>query len=164
MKISLLIISCCVITASNSFAAFPVSEKTETVIKSKTKKKITKIVSDKSEKETNDIIINNNLNHSNNTTTITEITPSNQEEIKSHDASINIEGNKNNGGDNQLVALLLAIFLGGLGIHRFYLGYIWQGVVQLLTGGGLGIWCIIDIIRIAIGDLKPKNKNYRKTL
>lgn len=58
-------------------------------------------------------------------------------------------------GDNQVVALVLCWFLGIIGVHRFYLGDIWQGVVQLLTLGGLGIWTLIDLIRIAIGDLGP---------
>lgn len=65
-------------------------------------------------------------------------------------------------GKSQIVALVLGLLLGGLGIHRFYLGYTWQGVVQLLTGGGCGIWALIDIIRIAIGDLKPKGGDYAK--
>lgn len=68
------------------------------------------------------------------------------------------------GGKSQLVALLLAFFVGGLGIHRFYLGYTWQGVVQLLTLGGCGIWSLIDFIRIILGDLQPKNGPYDKTL
>ncbi len=77
---------------------------------------------------------------------------------------LNENGNASNGGKNQLVALLLAIFVGGLGIHRFYLGYTWQGVVQLLTLGGCGIWSLIDLIRIITGDLGPKNGPYEKTL
>ncbi len=64
------------------------------------------------------------------------------------------------GGKSWLVALVLALFLGGLGIHRFYLGYTWQGVVQLLTLGGFGIWALIDLIRIIIRDLKPKDGDY----
>ena len=68
------------------------------------------------------------------------------------------------GGKSQLIALLLAFFLGGLGIHRFYLGYTWQGVVQLLTAGGCGIWALIDFIRIITGDLKPKNGDYSDKL
>ncbi|HYV95679.1 MAG TPA: TM2 domain-containing protein [Chitinophagales bacterium] len=67
-------------------------------------------------------------------------------------------------GKSQLVALLLCILLGGLGIHRFYLGYIWQGVVQLLTGGGCGIWALIDLIRIILGTLQPKDGHYSSTL
>ncbi len=69
-----------------------------------------------------------------------------------------------NGSKSQLVALLLCLFFGVLGIHRFYLGYTWQGVVQLLTGGGFGIWVLIDFIRIIIGSLQPKNGRYDKTL
>lgn len=64
------------------------------------------------------------------------------------------------GGKSWLVALLLALFLGGLGIHRFYLGYTWQGVVQLLTAGGFFIWAFIDLIRIILRDLKPKDGDY----
>lgn len=68
------------------------------------------------------------------------------------------------GGKSQLVALLLVIFVGGLGIHRFYLGYTTIGIIQLLTLGGCGIWALIDLIRIVTGDLKPKNGNYTETL
>lgn len=65
------------------------------------------------------------------------------------------------GGDKSwLIALLLCIFLGGLGIHRFYLGYMGIGVIQLLTGGGCGIWFLIDLIRIITGDLKPNGGDY----
>jgi hypothetical protein len=53
-----------------------------------------------------------------------------------------------------LVALLLSIFLGGLGVDRFYLGHIGLGVVKLITFGGCGIWSLIDIILIAVGSLK----------
>lgn len=68
------------------------------------------------------------------------------------------------GGKSQVIALLLVILVGGLGIHRFYLGYTWQGIVQLLTLGGCGVWALIDLIRIITGDLKPKDGNYDQTL
>jgi len=68
------------------------------------------------------------------------------------------------GGKSQLIALILVFFVGVLGIHRFYLGYTWQGVVQLLTAGGCGIWSLIDLIRIITGDLKPKGGDYTDKL
>ena len=56
-----------------------------------------------------------------------------------------------------MVALLLSIFLGELGIDRFYLGYIGLGILKLLTGGGLGIWWLVDLILIATGKMKTKD-------
>mgnify|MGYP001322062155 FL=1 len=53
--------------------------------------------------------------------------------------------------------LLLAILLGGLGVHRFYVGKIGTGIVMLLTFGGLGIWTLIDIIMIAVGNFKDSS-------
>ncbi|MFT7350538.1 MAG: TM2 domain-containing membrane protein YozV [Flavobacterium sp.] len=68
------------------------------------------------------------------------------------------------GSKSQLVALILCWAVGIIGIHRFYLGYTWQGIVQIITLGGLGIWTLIDFIRILVGTLKPKDGEYDKTL
>ncbi len=67
-------------------------------------------------------------------------------------------------GKSQVIALILCIVVGAIGIHRFYLGYTMEGVLQLLTLGGCGIWTLIDLIRIITGDLKPKNGDYTETL
>ena len=48
-----------------------------------------------------------------------------------------------------VTALLLSLFLGSLGVDRFYLGYTGLGIAKLLTFGGLGIWSLIDFIMIA---------------
>lgn len=64
-------------------------------------------------------------------------------------------------GKSQLVAFLLCFFFGLLGIHRFYLGYVGIGLIQLFTLGGFGIWALIDLILIACGVLKPKNGEYK---
>jgi|GEM_PF-1876364 len=47
--------------------------------------------------------------------------------------------------------LLLCLFLGPLGVHRFYVGKNGSGVAMLLTCGGLGIWATVDLIMIAVG-------------
>lgn len=56
-----------------------------------------------------------------------------------------------------VVALLLCILLGTLGIHRFYAGKIGTGILMLLTMGGFGIWYLIDIILIACSTFKDKD-------
>ncbi len=52
-----------------------------------------------------------------------------------------------------VTVFLLWFLFGGLGVHRFYMGDIGIGILQLLTFGGLGIWWLIDGIRIITGDL-----------
>jgi TM2 domain-containing membrane protein YozV len=50
--------------------------------------------------------------------------------------------------------ILLCFFLGTFGIHRFYVGRIGTGILQLLTLGGLGIWALVDFIMVVTGNFK----------
>ena len=52
--------------------------------------------------------------------------------------------------------LLLCFFLGGLGVHRFYVGKVGTGILMLITLGGLTIWTLIDFIMIVTGNFKDK--------
>ena len=52
--------------------------------------------------------------------------------------------------------ILLCFFLGALGVHRFYVGKIGTGLLQLITLGGLGIWVLVDFIIIVTGGFKDK--------
>ena len=58
-----------------------------------------------------------------------------------------------------LPVFLLCFFLGGFGVHRFYVGKIGTGVLQLLTLGGFLIWALIDFIMIIIGKFTDKEGN-----
>jgi len=60
---------------------------------------------------------------------------------------------------SKTTALLLAIFLGGLSAHRFYVGKTGSALAQMFTLGGLGIWWLIDVINIASGKFTDVNGN-----
>lgn len=61
---------------------------------------------------------------------------------------------------SKLVAGLLAIFLGGLGIHNFYLGYTGKAIAQLILSctGVSAIWALIEGIMILCGNIKVDGK------
>ena len=55
---------------------------------------------------------------------------------------------------SRAVALALCIPLGVFGAHRFYVGKIGTGLLQLITVGGLGLWYLYDLITIASGEFR----------
>lgn len=62
-----------------------------------------------------------------------------------------------NPGKNYLLAVAFSYLFGGLGIDRFYLGYIGTGMLKLITLGGLGIWHLVDLLLITFGKRREKS-------
>lgn len=58
--------------------------------------------------------------------------------------------------------LILAIFLGYLGLHRFYVGKIGTGILDLITVGWLGIGWVIDIFTVLFGNFTDKTGSFVK--
>ena len=78
----------------------------------------------------------------------------NQSEQKSETQQVQTEQKSDKGF---VAMILLCFFLGFLGVHRFYVGKIGTGILMLLTGGGFGIWVLIDLIIIITGNFKDKD-------
>ena len=51
---------------------------------------------------------------------------------------------------NWVLTLVLSILVGSLGVDRFMMGQIGLGILKLITGGGCGIWWLVDVILIAM--------------
>ncbi len=57
---------------------------------------------------------------------------------------------------SRLVELLLCLFLGWAGAHRYYVNKIGTGTLMLFTGGGFGMWWMVDLAMISLGSFKDK--------
>lgn len=55
---------------------------------------------------------------------------------------------------SRLVSLLLCLFIGVFGAHRFYVGKIGTGILYLVTFGFCGVGVVIDLILILVGSFR----------
>lgn len=69
-------------------------------------------------------------------------------------------GAPNTGSTKRILpAALLCFFFGLFGFHRFYVGKIWTGLLQLVTGGGFVVWAVYDLVMILFGNFTDKQGN-----
>jgi len=73
------------------------------------------------------------------------------------------QGMTNSNSHSKVTAGVLGLVLGSLGVHRFYLGYMNIGIIQvvatLLTCGIAGIWGTIEGILILLGQVITSDAN-----
>ena len=80
--------------------------------------------------------------------------------INNVNSNTNTNVNQNGGygagisSKSKMVTLILAIFLGYLGIHRFYVGKIGSGILYFFTGGLFCFGWIYDIIKVLSGTFR----------
>lgn len=65
---------------------------------------------------------------------------------------------------NPSMALFLSIFLGCLGLDRFYIQDYIIGIAKLVTGGGCGLWWLIDIFIIKKATIQRNLHNVLKAI
>jgi TM2 domain-containing membrane protein YozV len=89
--------------------------------------------------------------------TSTGTTPRSDDPKRLHADGAEAPQEKSPSPKSRTVTLLLFLFLGALGIHRFYVGKIGTGFLFIITFGGLGIWGLADFIMIVIGAFRDAN-------
>ncbi len=88
----------------------------------------------------------------------------NAESVQSNDSDLLVSPAIVASEKSQGIAIVLLLVLGFLAGHRWYLGtpWIWN-LFFIMTLGGLGIWALIDLIRIITKDLTPARGRYKRS-
>ena len=81
----------------------------------------------------------------------------NVEQVEDYVAPVGVSSGQSE--KDWFVALLLCLVLGGIGVHRFYVGKIGSGILYILTAGVFGIGVLVDLIKIITGNFTDKNGN-----
>ncbi|TKZ36027.1 TM2 domain-containing protein [Brachyspira catarrhinii] len=70
------------------------------------------------------------------------------------------DGTKEKSEKSWGTCFLLFLFLGYLGAHRFYVGKIGTAILYIITLGGCGIWALIDLVSIVMGNFKDNEGKF----
>lgn len=55
---------------------------------------------------------------------------------------------------NRMLLFTLACLTGYWGLHRFYAGRFWTGLLMFITVGGFGFWWVFDVLLVLSGRFK----------
>ena len=58
---------------------------------------------------------------------------------------------------SRAAALILLLLVGWLGVHRFYVGKIFSGILYLLTFGFVGVGLLVDLIMLLVGSFRDRH-------
>lgn len=92
------------------------------------------------------------------TTTAMSMTP--VVNISQAQSNTQIAGGQGKAPQSRLVTIILCVFGGWFGIHRFYTGYPLTGILYLCTCGLFGVGVIVDLLWLIFGSYRNAQGQY----